>query len=189
MEEAEARYREVAGFCGRFQQRLEVPLLDQVTESEGTLCQAQPNLFAMRFTQPAGDVLVADGEFFWVYYFTTDPGQVLQFPMEVRPGGLDFHREFLQGAREKYELGYVEAETLNGRSTHVISAVPRSPAGFRAARIWLDAEAALILQVRIGMENGSVRTVTLHDLELNPDPDPERFRFSTPPGVRVIRRR
>jgi outer membrane lipoprotein-sorting protein len=189
MEEAGERYRGIRAFCGIFRQRLEVPLLDQVTDTEGTLCQEQPNLFAMRFTSPQGDLLVADGEFFWVYYPNTDPGQVLQFSMEVQPGGLDFHREFLEDAPEKYELTYEAREVLDGRPTHVISAKPRRPAGFTLARIWLDVERSLILKVRIGSENGSVRTVALSDIQLNPPADAERFRFIPPPGVQIIRRR
>jgi outer membrane lipoprotein-sorting protein len=188
MEEAGERYREIHAFCAGFQQRLVVPLLDQITESRGVLCQERPNLFAMRFTDPEGDLLVADGEFFWVYYPNTDSGQVLQFTMEQQPGGLDFHREFLESPGEKYELTYVAQERLDGRPVHVISARPREPAGFTVARLWLDAELSLILQVRITMENESVRTVTLSDLRLNPAPDPQRFRFVPPPGVQVIRR-
>ncbi len=188
LEEAGSRYRDVQAFCAGFDQSMEVPLLGETTYSRGTLCQAQPNLFSMRFSDPPGDVVVADGEFFWAYYPSVDPVQVLRFPMGVRPGGIDFQREFLQDPGAKYELVYVGEETLHGRRTHVISAKPREPAAFREARIWLDSERSLILRARIGMDNGSVRTLTLSDIRLNPAPDPERFRFVPPPGTQVIRR-
>ena len=96
MEEAGARYRSINAFCADFRQKLEVPLLGETHDSRGRLCQAEPDLFAMRWTEPEGDVVVADGDYFWVYYPSADPRQVLQFAMEVRPGGLDFHREFLE---------------------------------------------------------------------------------------------
>ena len=188
MEEAGARYEEVNGFCARFQQILFVPLLDETTRSHGSLCQERPNLFSMRFSDPEGDLLVADGEWFWVYYPSSDPRQVLQFEMESRPGGVDFHREFLSSPAEKYELEYLGQEELSGSSTHVISLVPLGPAGFEAARIWLDSTRSLILQARVEMENGSVRTVSLSDVRLNPSPDPARFRFTPPEGALVIRR-
>ncbi len=188
MGEAEARYRAVDAFCAHFEQSMEVPLLGDTHFSSGTLCQARPDLFSMRWSDPRGDVVVADGDFFWVYYPSADPGQVLQFSMAMRPGGLDFHREFLQAPGEKYTLSYVGEEGLGGRAAHVISAKPLQASAFTEARLWLDAERALILQVRIGMENGSVRTVTLSDLELNPPADPDRFRFTPPVGAQVIRR-
>lgn len=188
MEETGIRYRSVKAFCADFSQTLEVPLLGEAHHSRGRLCQARPDLFAMRWTDPPGDVVVADGEYFWVYYPSADPGQVLRFSMEVRPGGLDFQREFLEEPGEKYLLDYVGTETLNGRETHVIAAKPRQRSAFTEARLWLDARVSLILQARIAMENGSVRTVTLSDISLDPAPDPGRFSFTPPPGVQVIRR-
>jgi len=188
MEEAGARYRSVQAFCAAFHQTLEVPLLGETHYSRGELCQAQPDLFSMRWSEPEGDLVVADGEFFWVYYPSADPGQVLKFSMEVRPGGLDFHREFLEAPTEKYHLSYIGEESLEGRPSHVISAKPTQPAAFDEARLWVDRERFLILQARIGMENGSVRTLTLSEIRLEPVPDPERFVFSPPEGVQVIRR-
>lgn len=190
LEEAGSRYLAIKGFCAAFEQELSVPLLGQTTRSEGTLCQERPNLFAMRFSDPSGDVLVADGEFFWVYYPSADPKQVLRFSMEIRPGGVDFNREFLEDPGEKYDLKYLGEETVHGTATDVISALPKDPAGagFQEATIWLDTEKSLILKAKITMENGSVRTVTLSKIQLNPPPDPDRFRFTPPPGAQVIRR-
>jgi len=185
---AGARYRSVDAFCATFHQILEVPLLEETHPSQGELCQAQPDLFSMRWSDPPGDLVVADGDFFWVYYPSADPGQVLQFPVEVRPGGFDFHREFLEAPSDKYHLAYIGEEALSGRMADVVSAKPREPAGFTEARLWVDQERSLILQAQIEMENGSVRTVTLSDIRLNPTLDPDRFRFVPPPGAQVIRR-
>ena len=188
LEEAGERYRNVQSFCAEFDQALYVPLLRETTQSAGTLCQKKPNLFAMRFTDPLGDILLADGESFWIYYPSTDPKQVLQFSMETQPGGVDFHRDFLDSPKEKYEILYEGEETLGGRSTHLIRLKPFQPSGFSEASIWLDSERSLILQARIGMEDGSVRTVTLSQIQVNPPEDPGRFHFETPDGARVIRR-
>ena len=188
LEEAGERYRNIQGFCADFQQELYVPLLRETTRSAGTLCQEKPNLFAMRFTEPLGDVLLADGESFWVYYPSSDPRQVLQFSMEAQPGGVDFHREFLDSPGEKYELFYGGEELVGGLPTHLIELKPLQPSGFREASIWLDSQRSLILRARIGMEDGSVRTVTLSKIQLDPPPDSSRFQFSPPDGARVIRR-
>jgi len=188
MREASTRYEALEGFCATFSQTLFVPLLEETTQSRGSLCQARPNLFAMRFTEPEGDVLVSDGEWFWIYYPSSDPKQVLQFDMATAPGGVDFQREFLEAPQERYELSYHGEEPIAGRATQVVSLEPLEPVGFREARIWLDVDRSLILQARITMEEGSVRTVTLSDIRLNPPEDPARFRFSPPDGARIIRR-
>ena len=87
MEEAGARYRGVEAFCAVFDQEFNNPLLGVTTLSTGNLCQKRPNLFSMRFTEPAGDALVADGEHFWVFYPSVDSVQVLQFAMDDRARG------------------------------------------------------------------------------------------------------
>lgn len=188
MEEAAARYREVGTFCASFHQTLEVPLLGETHESRGELCQGQPDLFSMRWSEPKGDVVVADGQHFWVYYPSADPGQVLQFSMEVRPGGLDFRKEFLESPGTKYRLSFEGESEVNGRPAYVVSAVPLEASSFSEARLWLDVARLFIVKLRIGMENGSVRTLTLSDVDLDPSPDPNRFRFEPPPGAQVIRR-
>ncbi len=188
MEEAGNRYRGVEAFCAVFDQEFNNLLLGVTTLSTGNLCQKRPNFFSMRFTDPAGDALVADGEHFWVFYPSVDSVQVLQFAMEDRPGGMDFHREFLDEPAEKYELTYRGEEAVAGRSTHLVHAQPREPGRFKEARIWLDAARFLILKIQVEEENGSVRTVALSEIDLDPAEDPDRFRFTPPPGTQIIRR-
>ncbi|MFC1660686.1 outer membrane lipoprotein carrier protein LolA [Gemmatimonadota bacterium] len=188
LEEAGEQYGRIRTFCADFQQELVVPLLGETTHSRGVLCQERPNRLSMRFSDPAGDVVVADGEFFWVYYPSADPGQVLRFTMETRPGGFDFQKEFLEGPGEKYDLEYLGLEEVEGRETYLISAIPRSPVSFSASRLWLDPESSLIVKAEILQENGSKRTVILSNLVMNPDPDPDRFRFTPPPEAQVIPR-
>jgi outer membrane lipoprotein-sorting protein len=188
LEQAGARYRGIATFCASFHQTLEVPLLGETHESRGRLCQAQPDLFSMRWSEPEGDVVVADGAHFWVYYPSADPGQVLQFPMEVRPGGVDLQREFLDSPGEKYHLTFEGEESVAGRPAYVIGAEPVEPAAFKGSTLWLDQDRLLIVKIRIAMDNESVRTLTLSNLDLDPPPDPDRFRFTPPSGAQVIRR-
>jgi outer membrane lipoprotein-sorting protein len=188
LEEASQRYGALSGFCARFEQSMEVPLLRQTTNSEGSLCQAKPNLLAMRFSDPAGDVIVADGEFFWVYYPSSDPIQVIRFDMGSHPGGIDFHEEFLASPADRYTMDFVGEDAVNGAMAFVIDLTPRAQASFEQATVWIDVERWLIVKVRISMENESVRTVTLSDISLNPAEDPARFQFTPPAGTQVIRR-
>ncbi|HSH44673.1 MAG TPA: outer membrane lipoprotein carrier protein LolA, partial [Longimicrobiales bacterium] len=71
-----ARYEDVRSLQADFQQVIDNPLLGRRTESAGTLYQRQPDLFLMRFSDPEGDVIVSDGDYFWVYYPSVDPKQV-----------------------------------------------------------------------------------------------------------------
>jgi outer membrane lipoprotein-sorting protein len=186
LQQVAARYERVDALCADFTQHLSVPLLEEERTGRGRLCQARPNLFAMRFSDPEGDAVVVDGESTWVYFPSLDAKQVFKGPVEASAGGRDFHREFLERPEEKYHVRYEAAEAVEGIATHRLRLVPKRPAGYTAAVLWIDIRAPLLRRIRIEEENQSVRTITLRDIDLEATPDPEMFSFSPPPGALVI---
>lgn len=185
MESAAGRYDTVASVCADFVQTLSVPLLGEERSGRGRLCQAQPNRFAMRFTEPAGDAVVVDGTWVWVYYPSMDPKQVLRFPMAQSPGSFDFHREFLQDFATKYDLTLEGSEQVTGRLAYRIRLVPKTAASYQSAVVWVEADGVL-RQVRVEEENGSVRTVTLDRVVMGAQPPAGWFTFTPPPGAQVV---
>jgi outer membrane lipoprotein carrier protein len=188
VEGAAARYEAASGLCADFSQHLSVLLLGEEKTGTGRLCQARPDRFAMRFTEPAGDAVVVDGSWVWLYYPSVDAKQVLRFPIAEAPGGFDFHRELLERPGEKYRLEYEAPEPVGGRDTHRIRLVPRAQVDFEAAVVWIAVEDRLLRKVRIEEENGTVRTVTLATVELDPTIPDDWFTFTPPPGAEVISR-
>lgn len=188
LEGASTRYRAARSLCADFTQTLTVPLLDQESRGSGTLCQEQPDRFAMRFDDPAGDAVVMDGTWVWIYYKSANPGTVLRVPVAEAPGGFDLHREFLEDPGSKYRATYEGADEVAGRKTHRIRLVPLSPQAYQAAVVWLDEEDGLLRQVRIEDENESVRTVTLSNVALDPRIPEGFFVFTPPPGAQIISR-
>jgi outer membrane lipoprotein carrier protein len=188
LEEAASRYARVSSLCADFSQRLEVPLLGDDRSGRGRMCQARPDRFAMRFSEPAGDLVVLDGSSVWLYYPSVDEKQVIRLPVTATAGGFDLHREFLERPAEKYVATYEGEETVIGRPTHRIRLVPRSPTSYEQAVVWIDRSGWLLRQVRVEEENGTVRTVTLEGVELDPQVPESWFTFEPPPGAQVIRR-
>ena len=186
--DAEARYERVSSLCAEFTQHLLVPLLGDERTGRGRMCQERPDRFAMRFTEPEGDLVVLDGTSVWLYYPSLDEKQVIQLAVTATTGGFDLHREFLERPAEKYEATYEAEEALAGRATHRIRLVPRTAKSYDAAVVWIDASGGLLRQVRIEEENGTVRTVTLEGVEVDADVPDAWFTFTPPPGAQVIRR-
>ncbi len=186
LEQAAARYREVRAICADFEQVIEVRLLrGRAIESAGRVCQRRPNLFSMRFTDPDGDMVISDGDDFWVYYPSIDEEQVMRHPVSDSPGREDFFREFLEDPGAKYEAATGGVEAVDGRDCRVVALTPLTPAGYRAARLWVDVESHVIRRLEIHEEN-KVRTVTLRDVDLDPDIQPGTFVFEVPEGARVL---
>lgn len=183
------RYGALQGFCAEFTQERVVPLLDQITVSRGTLCQRRPGYFLMDFSDPEGDVVVADGERLWTYFPSVDPGRVIRSDLGG-PGGrtFNFHDEFLSDPAARFESAYEGTDTVTGRRTHLVSLRPRHDAGYVRARVWLGEEGGLIRKVELVEENDSLRRITLSGIRLNPGLEPERFRFVPPNGIQVISR-
>lgn len=187
LEEASERFASIETLCSDFHQVLDVPLLRERREGDGRLCQRRPDLFSMRFHDPSGDLVVVDGEHAWVYTPSRDPEQVLRAPMTAVGERLDFHGQFLESPRRKYDAVALGADTVAGVPAHRILLRPREPARFREAVVWIG-EDHFLRQVEIREENGSVRTVTLTDFEVDLPVPEGTFSFTPPPGTRVVTR-
>ena len=186
MEDAARRYREVRTMCADFDQVIDVRLLGRTIESAGRICQQRPNLFSMRFSDPPGDLVVSDGQHFWVYYPSIDEEQVMRYPVADSPGRHDFFREFLEDPASKYAAADGGTEPVSGRDCRVVSLTPKTGASYRRARLWVDAQSHLVRQIELHEESGNIRTVTLRNEDIASRIDPALFTFEVPAGARVL---
>lgn len=180
------RYRQVDALCADFRQYLVVPLLGDERTGVGRICQARPNRFAMRFSQPDGDRVVIDGQSVWIFYPSLDAKQVIRMPVAQQRGGHDFHREFLEDPETKYDVSFEGDDTVDGRATYRLRLVPKERTSYRVAVLWIDRGTPALRQIRIEEENGTVRTITLSNIDFSSDPDGEWFRFTPPEGALII---
>lgn len=183
--EAERAYDAVRTMRASFTQELTVPLLNSTHNSRGDLYHRKPDRFAMRFSDPAGDLVVADGTFLWAYYPSTDPGQVLR-ASSGETGRLDLQREFLSNPTERFDATLEGTETIAGRPAHRLRLVPRSPAGYSSVRIWIDTRDSLARRFEVVESNENIRRVELHDLRVNVDLPEGVFNFTPPQGAQVF---
>lgn len=188
LEEAARRYEGVERLCADFRQEMSVPLLNEERVGFGRLCQERPDRFAMRFSDPNGDAVVVDGSWVWIYYPSLDPKQVLRLPVADVPGGFDLHREFLSDPATKYAARYEAGDEVEGRPTHRLRLVPRTPTTYQSAVVWIDRAAPILRRIRLEEENGSTRTITLSGVEFDGSVPEGWFAFTPPPGAQVISR-
>lgn len=183
---AESTYNELSSLRARFKQTIEVPLLERTRTGSGVWYQKGRGRFKMEFEDPVGDVIVADGTYIWLYYPTTNPGQVIRSTIEARTTGahmVDLQGRIFEDAKTIYDAAYVLEEEVTDRPAHLIELTPREASPYRRVRVWVDAENYLVRKFEIIEENETVRTVELGRLE--PDaPIPDWFfQFDAPPNV------
>jgi outer membrane lipoprotein-sorting protein len=171
-----------------FSQRSTNPILRTTVASKGTLYQRRPDRFLMRFSDPAGDLIVSDGSYFWVYYPSVDRQQVLRMPAGRGAGVVDLQAQFVGDPLERFVVTSEGREEIAGRSAHVLLLEPREALGYRALKVWIDAADYLVRQFEVTEENGMVRHFELSNLKLNPRLGDDLFHFTVPEGARVVDR-
>ena len=186
LEAAAERYGAATSVCADFVQLRAVPMLRQEVTQRGRLCSADPNLFAMRFTDPEGNVIASDGRTQWIYRPSDNPNQVFRGEIGPNTGGQDLYREVLQDPGSKYQVTCASAETVGGRSTHRLCLRSTTGARERPDVVWIDRETDVVLQVHFTEENGSERTITLSNVVFDTPPPQGWFTFTPPRGAVII---
>ncbi len=179
-------YEGLRSFRATFEQTLDNTLLGRSTRSEGTLFQRQPDRFLMRFTDPAGDVIVSDGTYFWMYFPSVDAKQVIR---SRRGGqGLDLRSQFIGDPVRRFDATSHGTEAVRGREAHVMTLVPREQLGYQRLKVWIDARDHLVRRFELTENNGNIRRFLLSDLATNPSLPDDLFQFTPPAGAQVVER-
>ena len=182
-------YSKVQSMKAAFVQRTENPLLGQTTTSRGTLYQRRPDRFKLSFTDPAGDVIVSDGRYFWIYYPSVDEKQVMRAPVsEAGAGAVDLQAQFLGDTDRRFTATLEGTVPVGGRNAYVVTMLPRENLGYRKLKVWIDARDHLVRRFEITENNDNVRRFDLSDVQINPQLGESIFRFTMPAGARIVER-
>ncbi len=188
LDHASASFDTVRTLQADFVQIVENPMLGDPDTTRGRLYQQRPNYFAMRFSDPKNDRIVADGRRLWLYTPSTTPGQVIRSTI---PGagttGPNLIGQFVEHPRERYTARYVRSDSIEGVAVDVITLTPRpTDLPYSAATVWIAKQDRLIRRIEIVENSGQRRTITLKNLAVNTSIPAREFRFAPISGVRVV---
>jgi outer membrane lipoprotein carrier protein len=185
---AESRYAEIRTLTAHFTQIIENPMLGGPEQTTGVLFLSPPGRFAMRFTDPEGDRIVADGEWLWLFNPSTIDDQVIRTAIpEVGAATPNLFAQFVDNPRERYHVTRVDGTRTAGRDVHRLRLVPKSEdLPFREATIHVDALDGMLRAIEVVEQSGQKRYLEFRDFIQNqPIPEAE-LMFTPPPGVRVV---
>jgi outer membrane lipoprotein-sorting protein len=189
LERAAARYGELRSLQAEFSMAYENPLLRSRTTGQGSMFQKRPDRLLLRFSEPAGDIILSDGQHFWLYYPSVDAAQVLR--SEAAAGsssGVDLQAQFLGDPTRRFSYTLDGEEAVAGRPAWRLTLKPREQLGYRQLRVWIDQRDHLARRFEITEDNGSIRRFDLRNLKIDPALADDIFRFDVPAGARVITR-
>lgn len=188
LDRASAAYQTIQTLSAEFVQVVANPLLGAPDTTRGRLYQMRPNHFAMRFTHPRGDRIVADGRHLWLYTPSSTPGQVIRTAIpRVGTAGPNLIGQFVERPRERYRARYLRADSLAGRMTDVVAMVPRATDfPYSEAVVWIDRDDGLVRRIEIVETSGQRRTLVLKKVVVNRGVPGREFTFSPPAALRVV---
>lgn len=187
VQRAERAYASIKTLRATFEQTVTNPLTGSNVQSHGELQQRIPGSVSVRFTDPPGDRIVANGKVVWVYLPSTNPGQVIKTTLDSgRAQVPDVASWFLDSPSTRYTMSDAGTATIAGHATHAVVLVPRDRSlPFSKATIWVDDDDSLIRQVQTTDASGLSRRITLTRLVPNATLDRNAFDFTVPKGVHV----
>lgn len=188
LDRAVAAYGRVTTLRADFTQVVRDPMLGTDETSRGEFLQQRPNRFAMRWRDPRGDLILADGQQLWVFLPSSAPHQVVRSALSGRAGeSADIVAEFLERPRERFTAAYERAESVGDRAAEVLALTPRDPnAAYRRVLIWVDRGDDLVRRIEIVEASGATRRISLDRLRINLAIPASSFVFRPPAGMRVV---
>jgi outer membrane lipoprotein carrier protein len=174
-----------------FEQTVTNALTGSSANARGDFQQQRPHKLSIRFTDPSGDRIVADGASVWVYLPSSAPGQVVKRSASDGTAiPFDITGEFLEDPRSRFDVTGGGGGTIAGHAAKQLTLVPKPgmQAAFTKATLWVDDDDGLIRQLEVVESSGVTRRIRITSLELNVPVDRAAFTFTPPPGVRIIER-
>ena len=181
-------YRNLGSLQADFVQTIQDRSQGDTLISHGTVTQSGNNLFAMRFTDPAGEAIVVDGKYIWTYTPSTSPDVVFRSPLPNDPVyGVNLLAILLDRPQDRYRATFVERDNSGGRAQDVIDLVPTTESvPFKKARLWLGADDALPRRIELDEGGGARRILVLTRLRPNAAISRVTFQFEVPKGVKIV---
>jgi outer membrane lipoprotein carrier protein len=178
-------YQGLSSFSADFSQVIDDPMLGSY-RSRGRLVQVSDGRLSLRFTEPAGEMIVLDGRHVWMYLPSTEPGQVRKIPMASLPDYFN-PRSLLHEPSRRFEARSTRKDQIDGRPADVVVLIPRDPdLPFSEVSLWVDREDGLPRRLQFKERSGATRTFTFADVTTNARVSDRTFVFEVPSGVRVV---
>src|SRR3954470_2320863 len=151
LDRASQTYDTVKTLQADFTQVVENAMLGDPDTTRGKLFQQRPSYFAMRFTEPKGDRIVADGKKLWLYTPSTTPGQVIRGAIPANgSSGPNLIGQFVEHPRERYAAKYLRTDSVADGAVDVVTLTPKSQDyAYTEATVWISRRDAFVRQIDI----------------------------------------
>ncbi len=115
----DAAIEELESIRGRFRQEVEMTLMEETKSFDGRVYYRHPDFLRLEYNEPPGQLLVCDGESFWMVMTDQGRPQVFKTPLTGEISGFLSHST-LRFLIEKYDAQIVDEADIQGTSCYKI---------------------------------------------------------------------
>ena len=184
---AKAAYDSIHTLRCDFVQIVDNPMIGAPDTTRGVLYQEPPARFAMNFTHPNGDRIVADGRYLWLYTPSSVPGQVIRSEIPATGStGPNLIQQFVDRPRERFRARFVRTDSTAAGVAEVVRLEPLAPDPPYTDVTVSVARSGLVMRLDITETSGQRRILIFAKPERNVRVNASTFRFTPGAGVRVV---
>jgi len=185
----QARYGAWDDYSADFIQRYTRVALSRTVERRGQLAFARPGRFRIEYTKPTRTLWVADGQRMYVY----EPAERQVFVQEDYDAeGNQSAMAFLHGKgdlADAYGIERLERGTHGiDKDLALLELVPKKDTSYRKLVLGVVPKTGEVRETWLFTTGGDINRWILRDGKVNAGVEADRFRFTPPEGVEVIRR-
>lgn len=174
-------FNAVISLDGKFSQKVLDEKGKTIQSASGTLKLLRPGRFRWDYQEPFKQLIIADGQFLWVYDSELEQATVKSIDQALGTAPIMLLSEI-----RSPDDDFIVIEESASEGLEWVTLQPKI----------IDTD---FVNIRFGMDKHGIRRMILHDqfgqstiirfskLKFNSDIPPSAFRFEVPPGVDVIR--
>lgn len=182
VEKVQKYYDATRDLRARFDQTLESAIGGRAKKASGEVWLKKPGKMRWDYEKPEKKVMVADGQVLWVY--EAEDQQAIKQPLQSST--LPAQVSFLLGEGKLKEE--FDATVLKQSGDDVtLKLVPKAAtAAYRYLTFLVDAKTGQVKETVIYDQQGGTNKLAFSALEQNRGVDDAKFKFSPPPGTRIV---
>jgi outer membrane lipoprotein carrier protein len=155
-------------------------------KASGEVWLKKPGKMRWDYGKPEKKLMVSDGTTLWIY----EPEDEQAFKQDMRSSTLPAQVSFLVGQGKLSDEFDISLDTLpgvGGPGTITLKLVPKTAtAAYRYLHFIVDEKTGAVKETIIRDQQDQTNDLTFSDVKQNAGVDDSRFRFSPPPGTKIL---
>jgi outer membrane lipoprotein carrier protein len=182
----QAFYEKIQDLKADFKQEISSPTTGRTKATYGVVKLKKPGKMRWDYAKPEKKHFISDGAVLWVY----EPEDQQCFKQELKSQNLSAAVTFLTGKgklADEFTFELLPDGKLGSKGDYAVKLTPKVPsAQFKTITLVVDPKAFQVKLSVVATPDGGQSKVWFTGVDLNKKIDDKVFKFTPPPGVRVI---